>query len=242
LKKRKRTERKERKKKEKVGPDQLMERMVKMIMMRRMTGNVETNVVLARMNSSPIASQGDSLAKVFWCMDRDDDGFITLEEFVWFVQWAVGETRGKSVTAENIQQLFGSLDQDRDGKINLEEATEGLTRTDLPVTVRPSLSASAFTKHRKSEAEKAAEAFRLMDGDNDGLITLEEFERFIQIVKGVAGAELSSVEVQAKVRENFKSQDSDRDGKINLSEATDGLRRYSFWIEMSTARLNWKKN
>ncbi|MPZ85975.1 MAG: hypothetical protein GEV28_38635 [Actinophytocola sp.] len=72
-------------------------------------------------------STNEELTRTFSELDVNDDGQITMTEFL-----TAMTARGEKITAAEVESIFQDADSDKDGRISLPEFTEAWRRADRP--------------------------------------------------------------------------------------------------------------
>ncbi len=102
-------------------------------------------------------------------LDKDGDGFVTLEEF-----------KGGRRRAGAVEELFKILDKNEDGKICIVEFTKKPAEFRFKLMDKDGDGAVTFEEFKgkrtkPEEVEKAEQQFKRMDKDGDKKICFEEF-------------------------------------------------------------------
>ncbi|KAK7245425.1 hypothetical protein RIF29_40271 [Crotalaria pallida] len=128
--------------------------------------------------------------EAFCLIDKDSDGFITVEELTAIIQSLDGNP-----TKEEIQNMIGEVDNDIDGNesIDFEEFLDIMGR-----------------KMKENEAEELKEAFKVFDRDQDGYISANELKHVMMNL----GERLTDEEAEQMIRE----ADLDGDGQVSFEE------------------------
>ncbi|HEY0451489.1 EF-hand domain-containing protein [Actinophytocola sp.] len=72
-------------------------------------------------------STNEELVQTFTELDMNDDGQITMKEFL-----SAMSARGEKITEAEVESIFQDADTDKDGRISLPEFTEAWRRADRP--------------------------------------------------------------------------------------------------------------
>jgi calcium-dependent protein kinase len=142
------------------------------------------------------------LVDLFYKMDKNGDGSISLEEF----QSGIASMNSKN--AAEIEKVFKTLDADSNGSINY---TEFLAAT---------IGANVFLQE-----ERLHQAFQLFDKNGDGKISVEEIKSVLGCIPlflafyFLKTADPSFKETDDKIWKNLlKEADTNGDGVIDYSE------------------------
>ncbi|MED6118755.1 hypothetical protein PIB30_005592 [Stylosanthes scabra] len=134
----------------------------------------------------------DQIAKfreAFSLIDKDLDGFITLEELIAILQQLDGNS-----TKEEVKEMINEADDiDGNGIINFEEFLNVMGR-----------------KIKENQTEELKDAFKVFDRDNDGYISATELRHVMMKM----GERLTDEEVEEMIRE----ADLDGDGQVSFEE------------------------
>lgn len=142
---------------------------------------------------------------VFLVLDKDKDGFLTLNEY----------TSSPNSNSEENKMIFKKLDKDNDGKISLEDAKSS-SKLFLPKMV--------FSK--ESMREQAKNEFNRHDTNKDGVINESEFDSAIKMFSYFLFNNSDSDNYK-NIKETFmntflfESSDKNNDNKISFSEYED---------------------
>lgn len=143
------------------------------------------------------------LKAVYDDSDANKDGKLSQEEMLGgFAQYGY--------TAEQIALFFGAGDVDTDGLLTFSEFLHARTEMQRKKEVEELMGAV------QSEAQQE-QAFKEADANNDGAITLLEYEQvFAEFMKTVGG---KPEDVDPKlVLDNFQQYDTDRNGGVSMGE------------------------
>ncbi|MFN8577520.1 MAG: EF-hand domain-containing protein [Candidatus Sericytochromatia bacterium] len=142
---------------------------------------------------------------VFLVLDKDKDGFLTLNEY----------TSSPNSNSEENKMIFKKLDKNNDGKISLEDAKSS-SKLFLPKMV--------FSK--ESMREQAKNEFNRHDTNKDGVINESEFDSAIKMFSYFLFNNSDSDNYK-NIKETFmntflfESSDKNNDNKISFSEYED---------------------
>ncbi|KAL5697921.1 hypothetical protein ACHQM5_029020 [Ranunculus cassubicifolius] len=137
------------------------------------------------------------LERVFATFDKNGDGFITRQE--------LGESLrniGIFSSDKDIESMIAKLDINGDGLIDIQEFEE----------MYASMGGLGEDVKEEEEEVELRDAFGVFDGNNDGLITVEELGYVLKslgIKKGIKDEDC---------REMIKNVDMDGDGMVNFDE------------------------
>ncbi|PKI44789.1 calmodulin-like protein 8 [Punica granatum] len=127
--------------------------------------------------------------EVFYLLDKDGDGCITVEELATALR-----SLEQNPTEEELRNMIGEVDVDGNGTIEFGEFVDLMAR-----------------KMKECEAEEELkEAFKVFDKDQDGYISPHELRRVMLNL----GEKLTYEEAEQMVRE----ADLDGDGQIDYEE------------------------
>merc|ERR550525_1887260 len=172
----------------------------------------------------------EDLMKAFEQADKDNDGFLSMEEYV-----KVFSEHGVNISKEEVALYFSSKDRDRDGRISYEEfcgkktvnekAFEALDiNSDGYISKQELMIASQRTGRRLSKTEVDA-TFREYDHNKDNKLSYKEFcvmmnrkKEVLTSGEGSGSREATSGESTSKSREQTRS---------NLKECLSGSRKPS---------------
>jgi len=109
-----------------------------------------------------LSSTDEKLRALFSLYDLNNDNKITWKEYICVVALLLGGS-----VEEKLVLLFNAFDENKDGKVSKQEFQE------------------AVEKFSRADSENAGEfveeVFGLVDTNNDGLITLDEFRLFMEL-------------------------------------------------------------
>ncbi|MCB9596303.1 MAG: EF-hand domain-containing protein [Sandaracinaceae bacterium] len=165
----------------------------------------------------------DKYADYFQCLDRNDNGVLDRSDFGAYAG-AIAEilrldaedpslSRLHEATRALWSTLAGTMDEDGDGVIRLEELVGALATAELEMTKSGAIPAWA--------ADFVMAAFRVLDVDGDGTISLQEYAAYLEAMGSEADAE-----------EVFALLDGDGDGVLSLQEVEEHFRD---WLAAGTA-------
>lgn len=135
--------------------------------------------------------QTQELANVFKSIDKNSDGCLTFEEFKECIS-LIKENKILDFTDKNISEIFQEIDLDENGTIDYNEFISSLIKLDKEITL-----------------ELILEAFRNLDSNKNGKISLKEFA---MIIKPRTDNEMESLK---KLIEKY---DINKDGEIDIKE------------------------
>lgn len=193
------------------------------------------NISQEEMRACGSRFNAQEIEAIFAIGDVDNDGAISLDEFVSVMcpsaSTVVGRLSKTYGNLEEIKQGFKKLDKDNDGMISKKEmASAGLSGQEVDAIFKlgdtngdgeidldefigvmcPSATAVVFKIGQVFKGkEGAAAAFSKIDINGDGLISKQEMSSAV-----IGGSKLSKTEVDAI----FKLGDSNNDGEIDLEE------------------------
>lgn len=126
-----------------------------------------------------------SLKQTFIALDENQDGTLTLEE----IKSGLSKLEDCEI---DVEEIFASIDTDKSGVINYTEF--------LAATIDKSL---------YLQEEKLTQAFKVLDKDNSGQISVKEIEEALNI---------ESEEEKKELEESIMKFDINLDGEIDLKE------------------------
>ncbi|CAL5193688.1 unnamed protein product [Lathyrus oleraceus] len=126
--------------------------------------------------------------KAFCLIDKNKDGFITVDELTVTIRTLDGNPR-----KEEIQNMISEVDIDGKGYMDFEEFLNIMSR-----------------KIKENMYDELKEAFKVFDRDQDGYISARE----LRYVMKNLGEKLTYEEAKQMIRE----ADLDGDGKLNYEE------------------------
>lgn len=130
----------------------------------------------------------------FLLIDEDQSGYISFREFYNFTF----NTTHRAPDIKQLQTAFDLFDANKDGKLDIDE-------------FRKMCEATRLNKTGNAE-DKDRAMFMLIDRDNSGYISLDEFYEFLVLTN--PGIKITMEEV----KEYFKECDSSHDGRMNFEE------------------------
>jgi len=171
-----------------------------------------------------INDRRDKLLKAFSQFDLNGDGVITLEEFIAIV---TRPTTGRPpIPYEQAVKLFGEADLDKNGVVSLEEFAVRAAATEQQQRQDAQAAAAGYMDPRVRVVQEALEeeifpqyhslkvAFRQIDSDANGTISLDEFAEALQRLSPQIGVDLSPEQIQQLVA----YYDQDGNGRIDYNE------------------------
>eukprot|EP00796_Vickermania_ingenoplastis_P005422 gene5422-3907_t len=161
----------------------------------------------------------DMLRDAFIFLDRDSDGFISLEELLEGVREMVSEERYAPLQ-EYLAPLFRVADKDRDDKLSLTEflMSFGDGPGVVPADVVNSCVATVRVRLSDEEVSTLQDNFRSFDKDEDGFLNREELEDALRTAICDKFPDLTSANFDEIIAVVLKSADRNGDGKLSLSE------------------------
>ncbi|KAG5051789.1 hypothetical protein AAZX31_02G137500 [Glycine max] len=127
--------------------------------------------------------------EAFDVVDKDSDGFISVDELLSIVRSLEGNS-----TKEEIREMISEVDIDGNGRsVNFENFLKIMGRT-----------------MKENQTEELKDSFKVFDRDNDGYISATELRQVM--VK--LGERLTDEEVEQMIRE----ADLDGDGRVSYEE------------------------
>lgn len=161
----------------------------------------------------------DMLRDAFIYLDRDSDGFISLEELVEGVKEMVNEERFGPLQ-EYLAPLFTVADKDRDEKLSLTEflMSFGDGPGVVPADVINSCVATVRVRLSDEEVSALQDNFRSFDKDEDGFLNREELENALRAAICDKFPDLTEANFDEIITVVLKSADRNGDGKLSLSE------------------------
>ncbi|KAA8543296.1 hypothetical protein F0562_021209 [Nyssa sinensis] len=108
--------------------------------------------------------------EAFCLIDKDSDGFITMEELASVIQ-----SLNEHPTKEEVQDMISQVDVDGSGTMNFEEFLNIMAR-------KMKLKQVMINLGEKLTNEEAEQMIREADLDGDGRVNYEEFARVMMIV------------------------------------------------------------
>lgn len=177
--------------------------------------DAQVGAIIRNLSSDEI----DMLRDAFIHMDRDSDGFVGLEEMMLIVLESVGEERYGPLR-EYLEPIFHVADKDRDGKLSLTEFLSSFADGPGVVPADVINQCVASIRVRLSDEEIAAlqESFRKIDKNQDGYIDRDELTVALKEILLAKFPDLTEHTFGEIVTVVLASADSDRDGKLSLSE------------------------
>ncbi|KAJ0052833.1 hypothetical protein Pint_03236 [Pistacia integerrima] len=150
--------------------------------------SVSIKIKPADMADSLTEQQIAEFQEAFCMIDKDSDGFITMEELAAVIQSLEGNP-----TKQEVREMISEVDFDGNGNIDIEEFLNIMGR-----------------KMKDNVAEELKEAFKVFDRDQDGYISANELRNVMMNL----GEKLTVEEAEQMIRE----ADSDGDGLVNYEE------------------------
>jgi Ca2+-binding EF-hand superfamily protein len=159
------------------------------------------------------------MKQIFAQFDADGDGKLDIYEIARAFR-AMGLPKRDGAKMEMDKAMFKSFDTDGDGLVDMDELDAGLkpkTRRKIELLLEGGWT---FDKKRWDESVarhkkyNMADVFKDFDVDNDGKLSMEEFQRAFRAM-GLPKRDGSKMEVDQKMFESF---DEDGDGYISLVE------------------------
>ena len=145
------------------------------------------------------------LFKRFNRLDRNGDGKITYEEFLYIPELSVNPL---------VNRVIAVFDQNNDRKVNFKEF----------------ISALSIFSAKGGKQDKLEFAFKIYDLDGDGFITNREL---FEVLKMMVGSNLSDVQLQQIVDKTILEADEDGDGKISFQDFAKILSHADFESKMT---------
>lgn len=161
----------------------------------------------------------DMLRDAFIYLDRDSDGFISLDELLEGVRDMVSEERYGPLQ-EYLAPLFRVADKDRDNKLSLTEflMSFGDGPGVVPADVVNSCVATVRVRLSDEEVSALQDNFRAFDKDEDGFLNREELEDALRSAICDKFPDLTEANFDEIITVVLKSADRNGDGKLSLSE------------------------
>lgn len=148
--------------------------------------------------------------EMFEIADTSGDGFISREEFEYYMMKKGGHTR------ETIREAFRTIDRDNDGEITTDEVRKAFLRKKREMMRRSGSGRSGRSNQSDSFEEELLQCsrdadalFRKADTSGDGYLSKREFEVYMK--RNTKHSDLA-------IRELFSMMDLDNDGYITQDE------------------------
>lgn len=160
----------------------------------------------------------DVLRDTFIKLDRDGDGFVTRTDLMEAVREVVAE-RFVGLRPY-LEKIFDVADTDNDDKLNLTDFLSSFAEGPgaLPQEVVMACVAKVRVRLSDEEVESLQETFGIIDRNHDSFIDKHELHYAIKQYLAGRFPDLSSKTVGDIVKTIMQSADTDRDGKLNMSE------------------------
>ncbi|KAJ1650247.1 hypothetical protein IWQ61_008899 [Dispira simplex] len=133
------------------------------------------------------------LKETFTVFDKDNDGFITLDELE-----SAFKKLGETVTRKELEETIRNVDADNDGKVDFNEFITLMAGT------------AEDDKEKSNRMKELRQTFQVFDKDGDGFVTREELRE----VMSQLGETLDDQELD----EMMTSADANKDGKLDFAE------------------------
>ncbi|XP_032813567.1 calretinin-like isoform X1 [Petromyzon marinus] len=155
----------------------------------------------------------DDLMKIWEFYDNDGNGYIEGKELEDFFRELEQARRGAGEDSESfresMKEFMEKFDQNSDGRIELAELAQILPTEENFLLF--------FRQHVKSSAE-FMEIWRRYDSDRSGFIEANELKDFLKDLLKKANREFDEKKLNEYTQTTLKMFDSNRDGKLELSE------------------------
>lgn len=165
------------------------------------------------------AEEIDMLRDAFIFLDRDSDGYISLDELLEGVQEMVVEERFLPLK-EYLNPLFCVADKDKDDKLSLTEflMSFGDGPGVVPADVINSCVAAVRVRLSDEEISALQDNFRQFDKDEDGFLNRDELKIALRSVICDKFPNLTDSNFEEIITVVLKSADRNGDGKLSLAE------------------------
>eukprot|EP00163_Fabomonas_tropica_P006159 TRINITY_DN1575_c0_g1_i4.p1 TRINITY_DN1575_c0_g1~~TRINITY_DN1575_c0_g1_i4.p1 ORF type:complete len:1286 (-),score=354.64 TRINITY_DN1575_c0_g1_i4:115-3972(-) len=167
------------------------------------------------------ARRNPQMKELFQSIPADDNGAVTLDDFVQAMQQPKAaeilnlQAADSSVLATDAAaSYFMAWDTDGDQRLTWEEFCNGMRN--LTAGVKKDAQQKLSAKFKKKE-KKFLNLFRKMDRDGDGSVSMHEFIGALKSHSNLMGLLQSELDVMSEV-EMFRLLDQDSDGRLTFEE------------------------
>lgn len=182
-----------------------------------------------------------SWQEVFAKCDKDQSGYLDLQEFTYAVRQALNVPEN-AICDYELRTLFNEMDADRSGGVNIEELMNFLTqgfRTPEEIQARAQVRIQRVRKNLKTAFQQLAhnemtlrKHFQKLDFDGDQSLSMYEFKAFVRTDLKLNFWDICNTDIE----DFFKFLDKDGGGAIDVEELLsfvrtthgDRAKQYSF--------------
>eukprot|EP01062_Namystynia_karyoxenos_P061489 TRINITY_DN537_c0_g1_i1.p1 TRINITY_DN537_c0_g1~~TRINITY_DN537_c0_g1_i1.p1 ORF type:complete len:1226 (+),score=558.31 TRINITY_DN537_c0_g1_i1:87-3680(+) len=181
----------------------------------------ETEEALAALHALMTEEEMRRMARIFDHLDRNGDAFLDKGELSKLMHRLLRErcpelAEDSAKRDQTIDIILNAADVDKDGRISLEEFISSFYNDCgvLPIDYVHDMADKVSRRLTKEEVNALKEIFKMIDTNNDGVLTPDELDAQLQQLFSVPD-EAMRAEIVALI---IKASDRNADGRIDLTE------------------------